>query len=133
MGFSECVLVASLFVTAVLVVPAVLVPSSDVNVIDEVALSESECEIVELQTFSLHKARSVSCRISKRHECRRKTRENTSSVQKLDSRNGMRRRTLVVSRSTRQPRRELNITWTGVKGWKWTLRNWTITCLGQKS
>ena len=60
MGFSVCVLAASLFVTAVLVVPAVLVPSSDVNVIDEVALSESECEIVESQTSSLSIKREAS-------------------------------------------------------------------------
>ena len=50
LGVLVCVLAISSFVTAVLVVFFVTVSSSDVAVIGEVALSESEREIVESQT-----------------------------------------------------------------------------------
>ena len=60
LGILVCVLAVSSFVIAVLVVLVVLFSPSDVNVVGEVALSESACEIVESQTFSLSKnARSV--------------------------------------------------------------------------
>ena len=69
LGFSVCVLAVSSFGIAVTVVPVVLVPSSDVCVIGEVVLSDSDCEIVESHTLSLSRKReALFVESQKRHE-----------------------------------------------------------------